>query len=414
MKWLPWLQRHSNFHEKRTRVRGKQRHVQPRVNRLSNQLSSQSDFYRTIRDTILLVSSAVWAWVRLCFTPQNFSIDVEDRSRRKAESILEELGHRVFEGVSRKDGIKALLELFFLEIFTTGRFAGEIVPLSSGKGIDYFHTIDPFLIQWEKKGRWIPYVYRENEKVALNNDRFYYYGLGGDIRNPGGVSPIAAIPFVAEVEQKMLEDMALSSHNAGMPRLHVKISPPEPLRGESQKKFAERLESYFDSTVDRFRSLDADDNIFTWSDVDIELISGGGNMNWRMNREQVIEDVITGMRLFPWVVGRTHGTTKNWVQSQFNMLMQEVESFQAEASALAEWIRNTELWMKGIQAVSTHQFDPNQDPFVLEKAKTQAVQYETINKKVERGYISKEQGARELGYSTLFREENADNKETQT
>lgn len=67
------------------------------------------------------------------------------RNREKAaREILDDLDRRVFENpLVRRPGINQLTELFFLELFTTGRFAGEIVPLADGTGIDYFHTIDP-------------------------------------------------------------------------------------------------------------------------------------------------------------------------------------------------------------------------------------------------------------------------------
>ena len=367
--------------------------------------AGSADFYRYVRDRVPLVSASVWAWVRLCFTPQKFIVIGPEKEKIKAEEAIEALGRRVFEGISRKDGIKSILELFFLEVFTTGRFAGEIIPEASGTGIKYFHTIDPYMIEWEKRGRWIPFIERKGKRINLNNDRFFYHGLGSDFKNPAGVSPIASIPFVTEIAERMVEDMALASHNAGTPRMHIKISPPEPQRGESPESYAKRAQGYFDDTVENFKYLDADDNLFTWSDVEVSVVGGFGSApyTWRINREQVIEDVITGMRLFPWVVGRTHGTTKNWVQAQFNLLMQEVDSVQEEAKALADWIRNTELAMKGIRARVSHQFAPNQDPFVLEKARTQAIQFETVDRKVRRGYISKEDGAKELGYLRFHR-----------
>ncbi len=377
------------------------------INWFNYHKQSKSDFYRYIRDNIPLISSSVWSWVRLCFTPQSYTVVGSESEKKKAETVLDQFGKRVFEGISRKDGVKSLLELFFLEIFTTGRFAGEIVLLPSGRGIDYFRTIDPFEIAWEKKGRWVPYIEQDGKKVYLDNERFYYYGLGADIKNPQGVSPIASIPFVAEIEERMLEDMSLFSHNAGTPRLHIKIAPPEPMKGESQANYAERINTYFDDTVEKFKYLDPDDNIFTWADVEVQLVggSGGSASMWRLNREQVIEDVITGMRLFPWVVGRTHGTTKNWVQAQFNLLMQEVDSIQEEAKEFADWLRNTEIAMAGINAKANHIFTPNQDPFILDKARTNAILFDTIDKKVNSGYISKDDGAKELGYYKAYRKD---------
>ena len=159
---------------KEVRVETKRRNAKPEspINGFNFHKHSKSEFYRYIRDNIPLVSASVWAWVRLCFTPQHYIIRGTEPEKNKAEEVIERLGKRIFEGISRKDGIKSILELFFLEIFTTGRFAGEIIPSASGRGIDYFHTIDPFSIMWEKNRKWIPYIERDGGKILLNNDRF--------------------------------------------------------------------------------------------------------------------------------------------------------------------------------------------------------------------------------------------------
>jgi hypothetical protein len=139
--------------------------------------------------------------------------------------------------------------------------------------------------------------------------------------------------------------------------------------------------------------------------VEVTIIGGDQNRNftWRLNREQVIEDVVTGLRLFPWVLGRSHGTTKNWVEAQFNLLMQIVDSVQTLGASLGNYLRNTELRMKGLSVTSEHVFAPNQDPFLLTRMQSRAVEFDTVDKKVQRGYISKDDGARELGYPAAFK-----------
>ena len=124
--------------------------------------------------------------------------------------------------------------------------------------------------------------------------------------------------------------------------------------------------------------------------------------SWKLNREQVIEDVITGMKLFPWVVGRSHGTTKNWVQAQFNLLMQVVDSIQVEGKAVADWILNLELKLRNIPVKAEYVFSPNQDPYELDREKAASLRLETVDQKVRRGYISKNEGAKELGYQYSF------------
>ena len=300
--------------------------------------TNRAEFYRYLRDHVPIISAAIWSWVHLCATPQSYALEGSETEKQKADKILAALDERIFENpFVRREGIKQLTELFFLELFTVGSFAGEVVPLKDGKGIDYFRTFDPDLIHWERKDRWRAYFEDEHGKrTYLNPDRFFFATLGADITNPRGIEPLASIPFVAQIQEAMLSDMARSARNAGTPRLQIKIKPPTVFQHETEREYQKRINQYFDDTVSQFQKLDADDNLFTWDDVEVTVIGGDENRNftWRLNREQVIEDVVTGLRLFPWVLGRSHGTTKNWVEAQFNMLMQIVDSVQNLGASL--------------------------------------------------------------------------------
>jgi hypothetical protein len=368
--------------------------------------TNRSEFYRYLRDHVPIISSAVWAWVHLCATPQSYSLAGSEDEKRNAEKILEEMDKRMLENpLVRRSGLAHLTEQFFLELFTTGRFCGEIIPLPDGKGIDYFHTIDADLVQWERDGRWKAFLEDDKgKKIYLNPQRFFFASLGSDVSNPRGIDPLASIPFVAQIQEAMLTDMARSARVAGTPRLQIKVKPPKAFQHETDKEYQSRANRYFDDTVSQFRQLDPDDNIFTWDDVEILMIGGDSNRNftWRLNREQVIEDVITGLRLYPWVVGRSHGTTKNWVEAQFNLLMQIVDSVQNLGASLGNFLRNTELAMQGNLCKSEHMFEPNQDPFQLTRMQARNIEFDTVDKKVKRGYISKDDGARELGYAKAY------------
>jgi hypothetical protein len=369
--------------------------------------TNRADFYRYMRDHVPIISAAVWSWVHLCATQQSYTLEGSEPQKAQAIRILNDLDQRVFENpLVRRDGLKQLTEQFFLELFTVGSFAGEIVPLADGSGIDYFHTINTDLIQWERNGRWQAFVQDENgKKTYLNPERLFWATLGADITTPRGIEPFASIPFVTQIQEAMLSDMARSARNAGTPRLQVRIRPPKPFQHENEKEYQSRINRYFDDTVNQFSRLEADDNLFTWDDVEVTIVGGDVNRNftWRLNREQVIEDVITGLRLFPWVLGRSHGTTKNWVEAQFNLLMQIVDSVQNLGASLGNWLRNTELTMRRCDARSEHVFAPNQDPFLLSRMQARSVEFDTVDKKVRGGYISKDDGARELGYAAAFK-----------
>ena len=373
--------------------------------------TNRAEFYRYLRDHVPIISSAIWSWVHLCATPQSYSLEGSETEKEQAQTILAALDRRVLENpLIRRSGIKQLTEQFFLELFTVGSFAGEVIPLADGSGIDYFHTLNPDLIQWERDGRWRAFIVEElsngkEKKIYLNPEKFFFASLGADITNPRGIEPLASIPFVAQIQEAMLSDMSRSARNAGTPRLQVRIRPPKPFQHEADKEYQTRINRYFDDTVTQFTRLEADDNIFTWDDVEVTVIGGDQHRNftWRLNREQVIEDVISGLRLYPWVVGRSHGTTKNWVEAQFNLLMQIVDSVQTLGASLGNFLRNSELKMKGLSVSTEHLFEANQDPFILQRMQARSVEFDTIDKKVRAGYISKDDGARELGYEQAFK-----------
>ena len=365
--------------------------------------SNRANFYRYMRDHIPIISSAVWTWVHLCATPQTFITEGTDSQKTAALKIIEELDMRILDNpATRQPAIEHIIEQFFLELFTVGRFAANIELSEDGKSIDFLRYHDTDRIYWQKtSGRWQPYqraIDANAKDTLIPTKNFFYTALGTDINDPSGIEPLSCIPFVADIQEALAYDMAKSSHTAGNPRLHIAITPPVAFPQESEKEYQKRVNSYFDDTVDAFKNLDPEDTLFTWSDVEIKIIgSGMGNFAWRLNREQIIEDVITGLHLYPWALGRSHGTTKNWVESQFNVLMQVVDTVQNQAIALANWIRNKELKLRESDCRTTHVFAPNQDPFIMNKMNARETELRTVDKMVTRGYISKDEGAQRLG-----------------
>lgn len=371
---------------------------------------NRAEFYRWLRDKIPIINAGVWAWVRLCSTSLSRIIESSAAEKGKTIELLASLDQRILEmPYGRGSGFAKLTEAYFLELFTVGKFAGELILSEDEKSIDHFRYVDPYRIGWEHTDDgWIPVEQSADgeTKQRLSPKHFFYGTIGTDLVNPLGSEPLAAIPFVAEVEQLMLEDMARSSHNAGTPRLQVKVNRPDRYNWEGDIEYSDRANRYFRDVVSEFQNLEPDDNIFTWSDVEVTVVGRSGIAHqWRLGREQVIEDVITGLHLFPWVLGRTHSTTRNWVQSQYDFLMEMVSSHQKSGTDLVDWICNLELELQGSKSRVTHAFSRHANPFRTEKARAEKIELENIDFKVMHGYISKDQGAKEMNYSKAFKPE---------
>ena len=210
--------------------------------------TNRTEFYRYLRDHIPIISAAIWSWVHLCATPQNYSLEGTEGEKRKAVKAIDELDSRILENpLVRREGIKQLTEQFFLELFTVGSFAGEIVPLADGTGIDYFHTINPDLIQWERDGRWKAFIVDdEGNRTYLSPERFFFASLGADISDPRGMEPLASIPFVAQIQ----EDDAYrhGTFIAGLPELRACKSGSnrrERFNMKPKQDYQSRINRYF-------------------------------------------------------------------------------------------------------------------------------------------------------------------------
>jgi len=360
-------------------------------------MASKQAFYRYIRESIPLVSAAVWAWVKLCNTPSSIRFEGTDSESKKAEIEIRELEQTILENpFFRGDPFRQLNELMFTEIFTVGRFAGKLHLLKDGSGVDFLETLDAYQVHWGRKTgqKWTAkYGLVESEAKTIKPDEIFVSTLGQDISNPFGIEPLSSIPFVLGIEEQFLDDMAKSSHNAGFPRLQIRITPPESWDNEKPEQYASRINKYFDDTVSEFSDMAIDKNIFSWNDVEVSIIGGekGRSFTWKIHREQIIEDVITGMKLFPWVLGRSHGTTKEWVRSQYNLLMQEVDSIQSSARSLVEWIVNEHLKLKKINAAAMLVFEPNKDPFEIERENAFGKRIENLDKLLQSKVITEDE-----------------------
>lgn len=419
MKWLTNLYRKPKPIPSPGLVRVPQKKVQAplaggigRPQWLANQNLFLSDFYNHLRHRIPIISNAIAAWVDLSTSGSLVHLDGgSERTQRRAEDVLSDLDVRCYQfGFEWGNGFNRLMELFFQGLYQNGRFCAEIVPYADISGIAYVSLVDPFSVRIEGnssgRSRLVQVGEDGEPRRVLPQDRFFYAAYEPDVSNPQGNSILDSIQWVLEIKQKMIEDMARSSHNAGYPRLRVSITPPEQMPGESVSDYVSRINSEFDQTVDQFKNLAVDDNVFTWEHVAVQAIGvTQTDFNWSVNSEKVVEDVVSGLRLYPWVLGLSHGTTKNWVNAQHDLLMQRVQRGARQGAQFMDWIRNTELALKGLPVTTQQSFEPIRDPGRLIQERADNFKYDRIHRMVEAGYISKDEGARQMGLMRAYQQE---------
>lgn len=369
--------------------------------------------YRFLRDNIPALNSAIWTWTRLCSAPSDYKLKGSgDKSimPRGEDSQILNLGARIISDLDRRfyqhsfykfGGMEAFLSQFFYSLFTDGAVCGELVLEPSGNRISKFYFIDPSSIKFKlKDSNWELYQEVEGEQIYLNQNSIYYSGLDPDTEDPRGRSLLSSIPFVCRIEQKLLNDMQKSMHNAGYHRLHVKLKPPERLSSESNEAYTDRANRYFEDTVEMMRKLSVKDNPITWNDVQIDYIGPQGSYaattSWYINHKALIEEICAGVHLDPFILGYSYGAPYSWAQIKYELIQRNIISIQAQAKRFMEWVHNLELALHGLDLEYEHHFDNRKSFGLLEQRQAEKLALENIIAKKDSGLITVEEAKREI------------------
>jgi hypothetical protein len=366
-------------------------------------------FYRLISHFYPMASNAIWVWKNLCSSHQHTDFSGgSDATRSLAKQLTLDLDSRISTmKFVQGGGMDFLINQFFDSVFTYGKFAGEIELDPNLDKINSVKILDPFSVRFANNSQRTPYIRDPRSHVfyKVNENTFFYYALDMSHDNPAGSAMLDSCWSLMKTAEDMLEDMKLSSANAGTPRLHIKIKQPPIVEGETIENYSTRCASYFDSYMSQFQEISADDNFYSWDDLTIGSVGGANNQGfvWKINRQVIDEEIISGFHLYPWVLAKSFSTTKNWVRSQFDLIMAQVVSVQSSAKRFSEWIRNTNLKLAGITDCTVHHsFSTVRDPARKDIAIADSFEIANVERKTRDGFISPDDAARELGYQKSF------------
>jgi len=356
------------------------------------------DVFRFFRDTIPDISDAVWTWKRLCQT--GFDVRIQEPSsdvaRRRAERLIGALNARVNSGDRGMDG---LLDIFYSSLFTFGAAALEIVLTQSREQIHDVVPIDVWTLRFRREdGRLQAYQLQNGHAIKLPMERFIYFGMDRDGTNPYGRSMLRSIPFLVKIQQRLIEDMAKATHNAGWPKLHVSYTPDDRMRGESPEAYQQRIEATFDGLRNTLSGLESDQNLVTYDNVDVRLVQGSSQRQiFYENHKAIEEQVITGMHLMPILLGRNYGTTETYGTAQFEIVNRQVEAVNRQVKRILERLYNFELAMMWGFATAKVVMRSNRTVDVLREAQAREKEIDNALRLRDAGFVDDAKAMELLG-----------------
>ena len=348
--------------------------------------------YRYLRDAIPDISDAVWTWKRLCQTGWDVEIleASSDQARDRAAQLIAQLNGRVNSGDRGMDG---LLDIFYASLFTYGAAAVEVVLSQSRSQVWDVVPVDVWTVRFRREagGRLQAYQLIDGEEIRLPMDRFLYVGLDRDGTNPYGRAMLRSIPFVVKIQQRLLEDMAKATHNAGWSKLHVRYTPEERQRGETPESYQQRIQGNLDGLRAKLNGLETDQNIVTYDNVAIDMVRGDQHAQVFYENHKVIEEqVITGMHLMPILLGRNYGTTETYGTAQFEIVNRQVEAVNRSVKRMLERIFNIELALMWGEARAKVHMRGNRTTDVLREAQAREKEIANAAALRDHGFIDHE------------------------
>ena len=360
--------------------------------------------YRFLTDNIPVINSCIWTWARLAAAPGEYLV-VDGNNEplaKRAKTRLDDLARRIYTNpCGNRIGLESMLPELFTSLYRDGLFAGFLTVEPDGRAVDQFLPVDPIDLRSESEnGRRRLVLETDNRTISLDRPDFYFIPFDGSVSQPFGRSILQAIPFVAYVEQQLVDDMKRSSHNSGFHRLHVKITPPERLSGESDNAFTERINGYFDSTVRMIKSLEVDDNPVTWDNVEIDHIAPSKSRevtnSWFMSHRAMIEEICAGTHLAPYLLGYSYGATTSWSGFKFDVVMRQVRSVQTEVAHFLEWIGNIDLALAGFDVRCRFEFDNCFAYQAMDNLQVETGRVDNVLKLYEAGLIDKDRAQEKI------------------
>jgi hypothetical protein len=354
--------------------------------------------YRYLRDSIPDVSDAVWTWKRLCQTGFDVAVldSSSDMAKARADLLLASLNGRVNSGDGGMDG---LLDVFYASLFTYGAAACEIVLTESGESIHDVVPVDVWTVRFKREGGVLqPYQLHEGKEIKLPRERYIYVGLDRDGTNPYGRSMLRAIPFVIKIQQRLMEDMAKATHNAGWSKLHVTYDPGDRKKGESAEAFQRRASGEFEGLRKKLGGLETDQNLVTYDNVKVSLVRGDQHAQvFYDNHKAIEEQVITGMHLMPILLGRNYGTTETYGTAQYEIINRQVEAVNRSVKRFLERLYNFELALMWGSARAKVTMKSNRTVDILREATARQREIDNAVKLRDEGFVSQGEAAASLG-----------------
>lgn len=363
---------------------------------------------KTIRDLNPDASMAIWNFLRLANSGHELeALTPNGRPEKSSTDLLNSIAPRV--GRLYGGGMDQLINVLLLTAFTQGAVALEVELNESLNDVVDFHAVDPstldFLRNKETGEVDLVQVQWDGEYKVLNRETVFYFPIDPDIADPHGRSPILPILQIIFFQIQVMKDLQKVIHHQGYDRFDISVveeaiiqNLPDHIKNGSPEDVQKYVTSYITDVQKQMESLQPDDDFYHTSSIEIKTVSGArnGTMNAQAVIDIINQQVVTGLKQLPILLGRNEGTTETHGTVQWQIYVSGIESIQRAIKRLLEKAYDVALQVYGRQRRAKLTF--NELRIVDRSTEAQAEKTETETKilQVNQGWIDNDEAAMEM------------------
>ncbi|HEY9282323.1 MAG TPA: hypothetical protein VIP46_02615 [Pyrinomonadaceae bacterium] len=242
--------------------------------------------------------------------------------------------------------------------------------------------------------------------IRLSPETYRYYAVQTIENSPYAKPPAtAAVASITGPQTDMLDNIRFIARKLGLLGIvSISVARPPEEANESPEQYRGRLRRYLAEVGKAAEQVSNTGLLVTYDDqkVQHDRVTGdsrGAYDVFRMNEEQVF----SGLGTFPAFHGRTDSTTETYANVVYNFMLSQAANFQRVIKRRHEHTCRLDLRLGGVpfDGVSM-QFNREKARNPLQQAQADRINDERSIKKAEKGIISPDEAAREMGYDSAF------------
>ncbi len=303
--------------------------------------SGEIALYRSIREAVPILDTAIWKLVRLCGGVQIRCGDP------RAQQGLSRFLATVDTGRGQQ-GIQSFLDQYLDCMITCGQGVGEMVLDPQGKTIAAVLCADPALVEiWEGESPLdFRLCVRENggePKELPWQQLLLFTPFQPEAEHPYGVSMLRSMPFLTGVLLKIYQALGQNWERVGNLRFAVVCKPDENSPLSAQER-GEQVASQWSQAMQSSRQGAVRDFVAV-GDVDIKVIGADNQiLDSEVPVRQILEQLVAKTGIPPFLLGLSWSSTERMSAQQADLLTSEITAIRRSLEPMLQ--RICRLWLR--------------------------------------------------------------------